>query len=112
MQVSASAKVLDTEVTLTATVGDGVAVRADAMGRIMTVLQREAERFAQIAAVDRRDQIADRDEAKRIADAPADRSHVIAGAGSKEPDSVVVMRGAVHVNGRSLRATAPSKGAR
>lgn len=87
----------------------------EAMAAIQYVLQRECVRVAQIAAVALRDADVAREEAKRIAQLPADRSHVIVAAGTKEVADkngnpfVIVQRGSVKV-GPQQRLMHASKG--
>lgn len=81
-----------------------------ARDEIYRVLHREAERIAQKAAVSARDAVIGKREAERIRQLPKDRSHVIVGAGSKDPDSVQVLRGSVKIGGRMLSAPKPTKG--
>lgn len=63
----------------------------DALSRIQAVLNRELERFAQIAAVDVRDQAVAIDEAAHLATVPANRPVTIVAAGPrdlKDPNAV------------------------
>lgn len=108
MILTAQATVLGVGVTMTVEiVGDPYAIgepREEAIGRIAAVMRREAQRFAEIAGVDVRDQVIDVEEAVRIRNAPANRSQIIAGVGSKDRDSVVITRGSVEVSGELRHA--------
>jgi hypothetical protein len=85
--------------------GDGE-VRDEALGRIHSVLRRSADSFAQIAAVDLRDQKVEAEEMRRLEREPLDpnRGHVAVGAGTKDPSAVQVLRGTVIVNKKSISA--------
>lgn len=74
------------DITITAADGSEIpdSVRDNALNSIQTVMRRETERFAQIAAVDLRDQQVEREEIARIRQAPAERPVVIVGAGMKD----------------------------
>jgi hypothetical protein len=68
------------------------------------VLQREANRAAQVAAVDQRDQIVAREERARLRTVPADRPQIILGAGGKTPGHVAVVKGEWTINPGSKTA--------
>jgi hypothetical protein len=101
------------EVKLTAEIPSVVALRSDAAMRATMVLQREAQRLAEIAFVDYRDAAAEPAEMERIRNAPKDRSSVIVQAGTREKvesgefkleDVVQVVRGSVEAHGQTLTA--------
>lgn len=71
-------------VQATITVPDGLS--DDALSRIQGVINREMERFAQIAAVDLRDQAVAIDEAAHLATVPAERPVMIVQPGPKQRD--------------------------
>jgi hypothetical protein len=97
------------EVEVTVQIGGTVvALSEDAASRIAGVLRREAQRIAEIAAVDARDQAAAPAEAKRVRAADPNRSRIIVAAGTKDPEAVIVERGSVEVAGRMR--TAPKAG--
>lgn len=69
--------------------GEGGAMFSDqAASAIQTVLRREAERIAQIAAVDLKDQAVAQRDAQKNSNIPRARPMIIAAAGSKDPASV------------------------
>lgn len=89
----ATAPVGEATIQITAELPDGVELSDAAIAGMRVALQREADRFAQIVAVDLRDQKVARAERARIAAAPADRPHIIVAAGTKDPAAVVVLKG-------------------
>jgi len=111
MKFSHEVTVNGTRVTLTAEVV-GVTHRHgftdDATRRMSSVLARETQRLAEIAAVDISDQEAAEQEARRLAKAPADRPLVILAAGTKDPEGVQVVRGSFDIGGKKM--TAPRQG--
>lgn len=72
-------EMLPANVEISTTLPDGLS--DDARARIQTVLNREAERLAQIAAVDLRDRAVARDEAAHLATVPAQRPVTVVTAG-------------------------------
>jgi hypothetical protein len=94
---------IDTE---TSSVKTGLPTSLDdsAIGRIQTVMRREAQRFAEIAAVNVADQAAERTERIRIANLPKNRPSIIVGAGTKSPDAVFVERGSFKVGTKTVKA--------
>ncbi len=74
-------------------------IRNDALDRIHSVALREAQRFAEISVVDLQDQATEIEEAKRIAQLPADRPHVAVVAGTKDPESATVLKGSYELGG-------------
>ena len=89
-------------VTLTADIPDQMP--DDVVARIYILLNREAERLAQVAAVSIRDQEVNRNEAERIRQLPKERPHIIVAVGTKEPDAVMVVRGSFEVGGKKMTA--------
>jgi hypothetical protein len=57
----------------------------DARDRIQSVLNREAQRVSEIAYVNTKDQVEAKAEAERLKHVPADRPHIVAAAGTKDP---------------------------
>src|SRR5262245_2376629 len=105
MKLTNEATVLGKTVTLTVEIPDGV--RQDAAVRIQGVMMREVERFAQIAAVDLRDQAIEDMELSRIsALGPGPRPHVMLAAGNEDPETgAQVLEGEYHLAGRLFQAT-------
>lgn len=75
-------------VTLVLSIDSPGTVDGEAMARIQTVMSREVERAAQIAAVNLKDQETNRLEQQRLRNVPAERPQIVAAAGSKNPDMV------------------------
>jgi hypothetical protein len=76
----------------------------EAIERIYTVMRRETQRFAEISAVNVDDQETAAAEAKRVRDLPADRPVIMAAAGTKDPESVQVLRGSYQVGKKTVHA--------
>jgi hypothetical protein len=76
----------------------------EAKSRVYLLLNREAERIAQIAAVADRDREVNRREAERIRALPKDRPSIVIAVGTKDPEAVVVVRGTYQVGGKKLTA--------
>ncbi len=81
----------------------------DAATRIQSLLRREANRIAEVAAVDQRDQKRAPIEAARVAKAPKDRPVIVLGAGTKDPGAVQVLRGSYIIDGKKVSAPRPAR---
>jgi hypothetical protein len=79
-----------------------------AIDAVHRVLRREAERIAQIAAVDERDSVVAKHDAEFIRSLPKDRPHIIVSPGTKDPNFVQVVRGTWEVgSGKHKRTLSP-----
>lgn len=114
---------VEVDITIEINVNGDERVRNEALDRMHSVILREAQRFAEIAVVDIRDQPIDAEEARRIAGLDPNRPHIIVPTGTKDPAQSLVVQGSYELGDdetdhkrRTVKAgngqPAPRKGSR
>lgn len=109
MKFSAEHEVLGQTVKMTVEIIGAGAIRGEAQARIIAVMTRETERFAQIAGVDVRDQPLEAAERMRLKALPPEheRPAIVLGVGTKDPEKgVAVIRGTWTVGKDKRKMTA------